>query len=265
MIQAWYEKIRDRKDELYFDYTVITSQRGYANRFPGFHDSVEFAFGLKGTVRVLVNETTYFLHEGEVLFINGLEPHRYFYECGQEVYIVLISRSFFNERNRLGRISWQTHMAQANGFRQIKRYLDYAWEIWDGESNLCKQSFADMVSFLMMRYYPYAFKQTPEKQGEPMLRAVKYICEHSSEPLTVAQVAKRFGYSANYFSTLFNDFMQTGFSEYVNICRMVEFETLRKHHPELSVRTAAEQCGFGSMNTFYRVLDYYNRSQKDEL
>ncbi len=257
MIQAWYEKIRDRKDELYFDYTVIDKERGYANRFPGFHDSIEFAFGVKGNVDVLVNGVPYILHEGEILFINGLEPHRYRYRIGQEVYIVLISRSFFNERNQLAHIAWQTHLEKADSFLQIKRYLDYTKELWDGDSNLCKQAFADTLAYLMMRYYPYFFKKQPEKQSETMLKAIKYICEHSSEPLTVETVSSKFGYSANYFSTIFNAFMRTSFSDYVNICRMVECEKLRKAHPELSVDTAARQCGFGSTNTFYRVLNKY--------
>ena len=47
--------------------------------------------------------------------------------------------------------------------------------------------------------------------------------------------------------------MGAGFSDYLSACRMVEYYNLRRADPEVSVARLAEACGFGSVNSFYRV------------
>ncbi len=255
MIQAWYEKIRDEKDSVYFHLRTIDYDTGIprGNQLPGFHHAVEFAFGLNGCIRIVIGGKPYDLHEGEICFMNSLEPHRYYYERGNACYVVLISSGFFTEANRLGSISFPTHNERTEHFETIRRFLDGARETWDGESFLCKSAFADTLSYLMTKYYPSFPKKEPEKQTASLLRAVKYICEHCTEPLTADAVAKRFGYSANYFSTVFNSFMGAGFPEFLNICRVIESARIHREHPEMPIYRVAERCGFRSMNTFYRA------------
>ena len=124
---------------------------------------------------------------------------------------------------------------------------------WDGDSFLCKLAFADTLAFLMTRYYPIFPKREMEKQESVLLEAVKYICEHYREDLKLGDIAKLFGYSKNYFSGAFNTFMGESFPDYVNACRMIEYDRLRRVQPELSVERAVELSGFGSMRSFYRT------------
>lgn len=255
MIQAWYEKIRDEKDSVYFQLRNVESEKDIpgGNRFPGFHHAVEFAFGLKGCIRIVIGGKPYDLHEGEICFMNSLEPHRYYYECGSSCYVVVISSGFFTDANRLGAISFLPHNEKGANFETLRRFLDGACAVWEEKSYLCKSAFSDMLAYLMTKYYPTVPKKEPEKQAATLLRAVKYICEHCTEPLTAEGVAKRFGYSANYFSTAFNAFMGAGFPEFLNICRVIESARIRRECPEMPIYRVAEQCGFHSMNTFYRA------------
>ena len=268
MIHAWYEKVRDQKDHIYFrlhdgvTHRYARSVSGRRYLLPGFHNSVEFAFCMEGSMEIVLNGTSCFLHEGEICFINSLEPHRYFYDDESvKCYIVLISSSFFNEVNHLGDISFPTHMKACDGFEAIKKYLDYAYEHWNPDSLLCKRAFADMLAYLMTWYYPSSPKSAMEKQNTVLLEAVKYICLNYTRKLTVGEVAAHFGYSANYFSSAFNEFMGTSFPDYLNACRMIEYQRLIRQHPELSTVRAAEMCGFGSMNTFYRAQKKFEDEQ----
>ena len=80
MIRAWYEKIRDQKDCLYFAFHEGCC--GSKIPFPSFHNSIEFAFVVEGTLDVNVSGTAYRVTRGEVVFINSREPHKYTYhEC----------------------------------------------------------------------------------------------------------------------------------------------------------------------------------------
>ncbi len=260
MIYAWYEKIRDQKDCLYF---ALHEGKGYGSRgtpFPGFHNSIEFAFGIEGSMEIVISGKSHFLNPGEVCFMNSREPHKYHYNNDVKCYIVLISNSFFTDVNRLGEISFASHSEKCEHFDIVKSYLDYAIKHWDDESLLCKRAFADTFAFLMTRYYPSFPKKDMEKQSAALLDSVKYICEHYSERLTVSSVAKVYGYSANYFSSAFNEFMGSSFPDFVNTCRLIEFYKLREQCPELSVSRMAAMCGFGSMKTFYRAVEKVSQS-----
>ena len=264
MIHAWYEKNRDVKDCLYFACHEGKNFGKSKNIFPAFHNSIEFAFCLEGSMEIVIGGVSHPFREGDVCFMNSREPHRYYYNNSVKCYIVLIGSSFFNDTNRLGDISFPSHMTGGEQFGVIKQYLDYAIAHWDGESILCKRAFADTFAYLMTRYYPHSPKQNMERQSEVILEAVKYICEHCTERLTVGDLATRFGYSANYFSAVFNELMGISFSDYVNTCRMIEYYQLQRDCPELSAIRAAEMCGFGSMNTFYRARNRFLSEQTAE-
>lgn len=257
MLHAWYESFRDGKDHIYFEKTEILQERRPHTPFPHFHHSIEIAFGLKGSIPITVSGEEYLLNEGEICFINSMEPHKYRYSIGQKCYVILISSSFFNEINKLGNISFATHMKRNDGFAVIQKYLDYAIETWDEDSLLCKRAFADELAYLLMRYYEVLPKKEMERHSAALLGAVQYICEHYTEKLTVADVARRFGYSANYFSSAFNEFIGMSFPDYLNACRMLQFDRIQRANPALPTCKVAKMCGFGSMNTFYRTKENF--------
>lgn len=255
MLRAWYERRRDQKDSIYFSLHKMFHKmyRGGHIPFPSFHNSIEFAFVIEGDLEITVNETQYTVKSGEVIFIDSREPHKYVYNESTQCYVVLISSGFFTDANQLGKISFPTHSAKCEQFEYIKQYLDYALAHWDPDSILCKLAFADTIAFLMTRYYPSFPKKESTKHNSVLLDAVEYICEHYREDLSIADVAKALGYSANYFSSTFNELMGESFPDYVNACRMVEYFRVHRERPDLSVERAAELCGFGSMRSFYRA------------
>ena len=265
MIQAWYEKKRDEKDHIYFARHVDMHRLDWrgANPFPGFHGSVEFAFGLSGQTRIMIDGREHFLRAGEVCFINSFELHRYYYTEPSECYIVLISSGFFNDVNRLGTVSFPPHTGKTEQFDTVKRYLDYTMENWDPDSLVCKRAFADTLAYLMSRFYPSFPKQTRKDKNEAMLRAIKYICEHCEQRLTMESIARMFGYSTNHFSTTFNRFMGASFTDYLNSCRIVEYHRIRRGMPEIPTYKAAQMCGFASMNTFYRALNKFESDREN--
>jgi AraC-like DNA-binding protein len=253
VIHAWYESLRDAKDHIFFERITVEKRRASWTPYPHFHNCVEIAVGLRGSIPITINGESFCLSEGEICISNSLEPHKYFYSPGQACYVVLISSSFFNEVNKLGAVSFPNHVASAEGYALIKTYLDYALETWDADSLLCKRAFADTLAYLLLKYCEPMPKREMERQSAALLGAVQYICENYTDRLTVGAVAKRFGYSANYFSTAFNEFMGVSFPDYLNACRMIEFNRIRRENPSIPTCKAAKMCGFGSMNTFYRA------------
>lgn len=81
----------------------------------------------------------------------------------------------------------------------------------------------------------------------------KYINEHINERLSLNEVAAVFGISPNYLSQLFSKYNDTGFSEYINICKVTEAKRLLEEE-NMKVYEAAEALGFESAFYFSKVF-----------
>lgn len=81
----------------------------------------------------------------------------------------------------------------------------------------------------------------------------KYINEHVNERLSLNEVAAVFGISPNYLSQLFSKYNDTGFSEYINICKVTESKRLLEEE-NMKVYEAAEALGFESAFYFSKVF-----------
>lgn len=255
---SWYEKEVDRENYLLFCHRVVTQGWKSVSPYPCFHNGVEFIFGLSGRSEIYINGTVYALGEGDICYMDRFDRHKSMYQNGTDCYIVLISPTFFSELNGLGTVSFPTFMPNSESFPKIREYLDFYHRHWDPDSTLQKTAFANGLAWLMRTYYPTLTKKPLEKQNDLPLMAIKYICEHLTEDITVESLSKELGYSPNYLSTTFNDFTGMGFREYLNACRIIEYNKLRKVSPELSAEAAAVQCGFSSMSTFYRAYKKYS-------
>lgn len=95
-------------------------------------------------------------------------------------------------------------------------------------------------------------------------RILRYLRDHSAEPLTVAGVAAKFGYSAGRFSHIFNDKVGCSLTRYVNSLRCQRADALLRQSGAPLTEVAA-LCGFSSLRTFHRVYrEYAGRTPRGE-
>ncbi len=263
MFLSWYEKGADVKDYIMFDRRIITTELSGKGHLQHFHNCIEFAFVKKGEFEIIINDVPYKMKSGEFCFINSFNRHRFHYEKGVECYILLISKSFFDEINNLENIAFPTYNPYCEGFDKIIAYLDLMYSAWDRESLVMKSGIVNTVASLLCKYYPVIDKTVDmDTQNETIFDAFIYISQHCAENITVESVAREFGYNRNYFSTLFNRYTGMNFREYLNSCRLIDFNKMRHNHPEMSVSAVAQACGFDSMNTFYRAYKKHFGGEK---
>jgi AraC-like DNA-binding protein len=256
MFLAWYEKEADEKDNVIFQHRFQQFD-GKGEHMAHFHNSVEMVFAVKGGFTTFINGERYEVNEGSVCFINSFEPHKYHYESGNEFFVVVISPEYFSLINGLSETEFPSVNPYNVGFDRIKEFLIISFANWDNSSTAFKHGFVDMLIGMMKRYYPYVPKKEPRGNFEVMVDAVKYINENSRRDITIDEVSAKFGYTPNYFSNLFNRFMEMSFRDYLNWCRMLNYTRLKQRQPELSTVKAAELCGFGSVKSFYRTQKKY--------
>ena len=249
----------DRNEHLLFVRRNLTKMRKqYA--LPHFHNSIEMVFGLGGSINIQINGRDYELTEGRILFIDRFEPHRYEYNLGSDFYVVVISSSFFNSINGLAKISFPTMIEKSENFGKLRAFLESSYEVRDKESMLYKVGFVNMLVSVMKTLYPDAVKESGGRMNESFPEILRYINENCTENISVISVAKKFGYSPNYLSSIFNSNTGMNFRNYLNKARIAMYNNIRKLKPELPVSSAAELCGFTNLSTFYSAL---KKSKKD--
>ena len=80
-----------------------------------------------------------------------------------------------------------------------------------------------------------------------------YISEHVSERLSLNEVAAVFGISPSYLSQLFGKYNDTGFSEYINVCKIEKAKQMLKEENS-KIYEVADALSFGSEFYFSKVF-----------
>ena len=90
---------------------------------------------------------------------------------------------------------------------------------------------------------------------------MRYVSENFKKPLSLEGLAREFGYTENYFSSLFNRYAGMNLREYLNRRRLSEVLSRQKISPEIPLYRLVLEAGFESQNTFYRALKRYGREK----
>ena len=85
-----------------------------------------------------------------------------------------------------------------------------------------------------------------------LLQCVHYVDTHYKDPLSPADLAKRYGLSRSVFFSVFPQFAGMPFRQYIAHKRINEAQLLRRAHPEQTISQIAAAVGYGDDSTFYR-------------
>jgi AraC-like DNA-binding protein len=147
-------------------------------------------------------------------------------------------------------------------FNKLREKIEEYFELYQ-KNELNSFLVESLLLYIVGELLPFSKKiERPiNKNRETMLKVLDYIYENFSEELSLPFVASKFGYTTNYFSTLFNKFTAMNFNDYVNWVRYNKAVILLNDSKNgYTVTEIANICGFGSMNTFYRAKKKFSKS-----
>lgn len=211
----------------------------------------------------MVNNHTEEISAGSIFIANSYDTHHYEYVGNAAAYILVISKEFFShvldentEFNNFLRPSaavWEDLMSHLRG----------SYDKFNGYNVLRKRGF---VNTLMGILYDSELLRAKAKNAnkEFFIKVSDYISAHFGEDLRLPTLAKKFGYSENYFSALFNKTAGVNLNEYVNRVRIRKVLEMRKvWEKRYTLKEIVSRCGFNSMETYYRVLKKYKADSGD--
>lgn len=250
---ATYEKRADENNYIYFD--KVRCENIVATN-PHFHDSIELVLAIKGNCCIYINGKEYILEEGDCAFVDRFDVHYYRCFSGSEYYVLLVSKKYLDDSNGFNRKRLPVFLPRCEKFAEIKKLLDNVYVIWKDGNETFKRGIVNAILGFMSAQYSMTEREV-KGEVQVLVNTLLYINENYEENISLEFLSKKFGYSKNYFSALFNKFAGMNLREYINQRRICEFERIRSINKEMPVYMAAQECGFTSLKTFYRAYGKY--------
>ena len=251
----FYEQRADRANYIK-TYKVIETAQSHGPRFLHFHDSVEIAYVVDGELLLSINNQEKVLKKGELAFIASFMPHEYKFIGNSVRYVAVIGSQYFSTDGEMKDKKYPAFLPCSENSEKIEHLFDcFYWDDGWGLPNaneLLKHGFANTLLGLMKQVYPLIDGKKSHSTMQ-LVEAMQYINGHCKEPITLASIAARYGYSPSYFSNLFNQFVGMNFRSYLNRCRIAAAIKMMRQDKGIPIYRVAESCGFESLNTFYRA------------
>lgn len=210
------------------------------------HEYSELLYCERGVCDIYVNGKRICLYGNEFVFLPPNYIHRY--DC---VDAAVICAVFSNDLiplyfRKAGGRELVTDKFDAGDLRRIFKKLPST----DKNDSLLISAYLNLICHTVAERGEF----TSERRLDGVLyqRIVSYISKNFTENVSLAQIAKRFGYNKKYLSSALHTLTGIHFTDLIAIYRVGYAKELLAGGEPLTVAEIAQKCGFSSINTFNR-------------
>ena len=245
-MQRCYELSRDENPR---------SMAWYANNnqyYAHFHSAIELMYVESGIICTMQDGVSTMVPAGHLIVNSSYMLHGYHTPESSRVIICTIPLSTVpGLRTVLMQDSFSKGIVDVRDWKECRRILRMMADSANKHNECFCNSLAEaLLAFLIDKV---GLKENiASAESDLMKRILLYLEEHATEPITVAQAAAHFGYSAGRFSHIFNERIGCPFVRYVNSLRCKKAQQLLAQGEE-SLIDISTACGFSSLRTFHRV------------
>ncbi|WP_164821544.1 AraC family transcriptional regulator [Paenibacillus koleovorans] len=234
-----------------------------------YHSNYEIFYLVSGSLTYFVEDRTYAVREGDLVFIDENVLHRTSYRDRMEYERVLITfkASYidpsymlyspvlfepFRQPHHVVRLSLQDRLFVQELLDKLVREVSLQET---GYEMYAKQLLSELLlaAGRMMRRTPQTSFGHPSPVHAKLSRIVQFLNQHYESTLSLQQVAGHFGISAAYLSRTFRTITGFHFVEYLNLVRVREAGRLLAG-TDLKLAEVAARAGFESLNHFGRLF-----------
>lgn len=240
---AYYESRADKPNYL----NIVC--RNALTSDPHFHNAIETVIVLDGEIEVSVNGVKNRLTKGQGCLIHPLDVHYYTYSGNIKVFLLVAGDAYVSGVQDLDDFkNINTFFSVDEEVISFAKKLASDWQMQTSLTNLA--NIAMLFAKISATGKPLYERV---KQNGFIIDLFKYIHANYKERITVESIAKEFGYSRGYVSTLFCDYTGERFNTYLNRIRVRSAKADLDKKTGESVLEIAFANGFDSANTFYRA------------
>ena len=237
-----------------------------------YHDFVEFVYMLKGNCTHVIDNKEYPVKRGDMVIINYNQSHSFVGNTDIEYINILmkpeyVNDALINQENAFALLN----LSEFESFRAIvdkerksitfspeerqrieQILLHMEKELKENATGwrLAVQSLLNILIIMLFRQMAFDLEGTFDGLSEA---ALSYIDRHSSEKITLNEMAKRCSYNKSYFSRLFKYYTGVTFTEYLNKIRIEKAVALLET-TDMKVEDIYAAVGFGDKTRFFRCF-----------
>ena len=214
----YYEKVVDEKSYYLFYYSEYNVNTEPHITPPHCHDAIEVLIVKRGSVDGVINGEPVTVSAGELVFLDSFDIHTFtFTDC--ERYSLVFSKDYCRMLTGDGLTLPTRPGLKPSEFASIVSRLDEYYKAY-GERIPSPLLVESLASFILGTVELAVGKvEKGERKNELMVEVLEYVKNHSELELTLPFVAEKFGYTPNYFSSLFNKLVGMSFNDYLNYIR----------------------------------------------
>lgn len=237
---------------------------------PHCHEFIEIVYVLSGAATERVDESSYEVERGDVIFINygshhAFEPHGDFEYANICFMPEVLSSSIITPDNALALLSltaFDEMRKDKNGgklsfFGDDRREIEFIIlrmiDEYGGDLTGSDRVIENYLSILLTKMLRRTLVGDPAISSDVWQELRNYIDENLHEELTLSAIAKKSFYNPSYFSRIFKQRFGVSFSDYLRKKRM-EYAMSLLSDTELSIEEIIERVGYADRSAFYHAF-----------
>lgn len=244
--------------DLPFKLFLFEGKNGGYFREKHWHRSVEIFAVLAGSLTFSINEEKTRLKDGEFILVNSNEIHSIAAPDPNQTVVLQIPLKALEDYCEEEKPVTFAHRTCGQD-REVVNLVREMYRIYTAHETgyeLLVQSCYYRLLYLLVTVYRKEQKEEQKKQSrrlEKLSRITAYIKENYRSPLSLDQVAARFGYSPAYLSRMFRKYAGINYNTYLlNVRLDSAYRELMNTHQE--VGRIAEENGFPDGRAFSRAF-----------
>lgn len=254
------QRINGKIENYYFSKAI---DRKYSESTQHYHPHYEIYYMKEGKCRYFIDERSYDVEQGDIVFIPKGIIHRANY-LGQSHSRLLIN--FTDEylpdlvREHLDESRYIYRSREIQKFAEVLLLqIEREYTNPDEYTKASLKCHTAELLFLMLRY-PGNHEEAATG-NELIDSVVKYIKQNYMSDVKLSAMAKMKSVSQEHLSRTFKSCVGFGFNEYVTLLRLSKAEEMIKNDPHKTISEIAYECGFNDGNYFsYKFKKMYGIS-----
>lgn len=235
-----------------------------------WHKETELVYVLRGSARMVINDTLYELNKGDVAVVVSGDTHFYFQTHDHVRAVVMFAPELFEDgeekrqiQKRLKGIARVSTQWSAEHAAQVRSIFEELIRLNDSERfgrNLSiRARIYDLTVLLGTEIeQDNTQKNTLEKNAQASMlanleKAFLFVERNYSRPIDLEDAARELGFTPSYFARFFKRFTDVTFMAYLNEYRIGKVQQLLAQRNK-NMTEIAEAAGFASIKTFNRVF-----------
>ena len=216
---------------------------------PHLHEFCEIIYCKEGKGDIVVNGQKICLGEKQIAFLPPLSVHEFFFQDAKTV-CAIFSGSFIPLF--FHKLEHRKLIVSPIDVSDLSDVLENLDQLCFTENHITVSGYLNLVCGRVIAQSKF---ETDVSVDIPISqKIIQYIADHYTDPISLSDLAKKFGYNEKYLSFQLHSITGIHFDTFLSHFRLEHAKMLLSSKNAGSVATIAYESGFHSIKTFNRVF-----------